>query len=146
MSPPLKKNFKIFIILNSVLILYAIAYSLYFNLTLGTEKEIVCVIKNTFGIYCPGCGGSRSLSAFLRLDFIKSFILYPAIPISAFLVFGYDVRLLLSLFKKNTKYTDGYKFYEFILIPIVIILTFIVRNVLLLIFKTDVIGDIIPRV
>ena len=140
----LKKNLYIFIFMNLSLILFAIAYTLYFNLTKGTEHEIKCAVQAAAGIYCPGCGGSRSLDAFMRLDFLRSFYYYPAIPIAAVIVLIYDVRLALSLIKKNTKYTDGLRFYSFILIPIVMILTFVLRNVLLFCFKIDTLGDFIP--
>ena len=146
MCDKIRKNLKILIIMNSLLLLYAIAYTLYFNLTKGSEREIVCVIKSTYGFYCPGCGGSRSLTEFMKLNFIKSFILYPAIPISALLVLGYDARLLISVIKRDSKYTDNYRFYEFILIPIAIILTFALRNILLLGFGIDIVGDILPKV
>ena len=146
MNGKIRKNVKILIIMNSLLILYAIAYTLYFNLTKGSEKEIICVIKSAYGFYCPGCGGSRSLTEFLRLNFIDSFIFYPAVPVSALLVLGYDIRLLLTVIKKDSKYTDSYRFYEFILIPVTIILTFIIRNILLFCFGIDFVGDIIPRV
>lgn len=146
MCDKIRKNLKILIIMNSLLLLYAIAYTLYFNLTKGSEREIVCVIKSAYGFYCPGCGGSRSLTEFMKLNFIKSFMLYPAIPISALLVLGYDARLLISVIKRDSKYTDNYRFYEFILIPIAIILTFALRNILLFGFGIDIVGDILPKV
>ena len=140
----LKKNLYILIFMNLSLILFAIAYTLYFNLTKGTEHDIKCAVQSAVGIYCPGCGGSRSLDAFLRLDFLRSFYCYPAIPVSAVLVLIYDVRLVLSLVKKNPAYTENLKFYSFILIPVVIILTFVLRNVLLYCFKIDTLGDFLP--
>ena len=139
----LKKNLLILIVLNSSLILFAIIYTSYFLLTKDTDFEIRCVIKESLHIYCPGCGGSRSLSAFMRLDFINSFILYPAIPISALVVLSYDVRLILSIVKKDTSFTDKYRFFPFIIIAVSIILQFIVRNVFLIFFSVDIIGDIL---
>ena len=137
----LKKNLLILIILNSSLLAFAIAYTLYFTLTEGTDIGIGCVIKDTFGFYCPGCGGSRSLRAFVTFDFLESFILYPAIPIAAVTVLSYDIRLLLTLIKKDIKYTESYKFYPFLSIPAAIILSFILKNVLLY-FGIDIIGDL----
>ena len=140
----LRKNLYILIFLNLSLTIFAVAYTLYFNLTKGTEHEIKCAVQSAIGIYCPGCGGSRSLDAFLRFDFLRSLYYYPAIPVAAVLVLIYDVRLILSLVKKTTKYTSGLKFYSFISIPIIIILTFILRNILLFCFKIDTLGDFIP--
>ena len=140
----LRKNAYILIFMNLALILFAVVYTLYFNLTKGTEHEIKCYTQRTVGIYCPGCGGSRSLDAFLRFDFIKSFCYFPAIPVAAVLILIYDVRLILSLVKKNAAYTENLKFYSFILIPVVLLLTFAIRNILLFCFKIDTLGDFLP--
>jgi hypothetical protein len=139
----LRKNLYILIFLNAALFAFAISYTVYFKETEGTGREISCIFKDTFGIYCPGCGGSRSLYYFLRLDFFRSFILYPPIIISALVVLDYDLRLSVSLIKKKTDITDRFKFYTFLLIPSSIMLTFIIRNLLLLVFKIDTVGDFI---
>lgn len=138
----IRKNLLLLIIINSSLLFFAIAYTTYFILTKDSPAEIKCAVKEAFGFYCPGCGGSRSLKAFLKLDFINSFILYPAIPVSAVLVLSYDIRLLLSVIKRDMRYTSNYKFYPFLLIPIVIILNYAIKN-LLLYFGIDLIGDIL---
>jgi len=140
----LKRNLRILLILNISLLLFAIIYTLYFKLNQNTENEVKCIVKNLFNIYCPGCGGSRSLEAFLSFDFINSFILYPPIIISAVVILDYDRRLITSLLKKDTKITDSFKFYTFLFIPAAIILWFFIRNILLLVFKIDTVGDFIP--
>lgn len=140
----LKRNFYILLILNMSLLLFAVFYTLYFKEIQNTENGIKCIAKNLFGIYCPGCGGSRSLYAFLSFDFINSFILYPPIIISAAVVLDYDRRLITSLIKKDTEKTDNFKFYTFLIIPASVILWFIIRNILLLVFKIDTVGDFIP--
>ncbi len=139
----LRKNLRIFLILNIGIFLISLAYVIYFSITEGTELFPPCYFKERFKLYCPGCGGSRSLRAFFSFDFIKSFLYYPPIIISSLVILYYDIRLLLTLIKKDTKYTDNYKFYEFIIIPAVIILTFIIRNILLLKFGYDPIGDFV---
>ena len=75
MDKDLKKLFLILIILNLSLILFAVVYTLAVKSLEGTENEISCIVKETLSIYCPGCGGSRSLRALLSFDFIKSFVL-----------------------------------------------------------------------
>ena len=139
----LRKNFHILLIINISLVLFAIAYTAYFKLTEGTQIGIECAFKKTFGFYCPGCGGSRALYLFLKFNFLKSFILYPPISVGAIVVLDYDIRLLLSLIKRNTAITDKFKYYTFLLIPISIILTFIIRNILFIFFKIDTVGDFI---
>ena len=139
----LKKNKKILIILNSVIFIISLSYVIYFNLSEGTEFFPPCKFKESFHLYCPGCGGSRSLRALFSFDFIESFILYPPIIISSLIILYYDILLLLSIIKKDTKYTDKFKFYPMILIAVSIILTFVVRNILLIYCGYDPIGDLI---
>ncbi len=60
-----KRN--IILILASVIII-AVAY-----------LTIHCPIRFLTGLSCPGCGMTRALFAFLRLDFKKAFYYHPAI-------------------------------------------------------------------
>lgn len=139
----LKKNLYILIFLNLSLLLFAVAYTVYFKLSEGSDYAIECVFKKTFGIYCPGCGATRALYNLLSFNLLKSFILYPPVLISALIIFDYDARLFITLVKKNTSITDRFKYYTFLLIPISIILTFVIRNILFIFFKIDTVGDFI---
>ena len=118
-----------------------ISYTIFFVLTKGGENEMVCVFKELFGLYFPGCGGSRSLYSLFRFSLIRSFVFYPPLLIGALVIIDYDIRLVITIIKKNTAVTDRFRFYTFLLIPISIILTFIIRNILLIFFKIDTVGD-----
>ena len=63
------------------------------------------------------------------------------VKIGALVIIDYDIRLIITIIKKNTAVTDRFRFYTFLLIPISIILTFIIRNILLIFFKIDTVGD-----
>ena len=39
-----------------------------------------CVLYEKYGIYCPGCGGTRSVICLLRGQFLKSFCYHPFVP------------------------------------------------------------------
>lgn len=141
----MKKNFNkgliCFFLINIFLISFAIIYTLLFVYNKDLIMPGRCKFQSLFMLYCPGCGGSRSLKAFLSFDFISSFILYPPIIISLFCVMFYDIKYILTKLKivKLKKTRD----YYFLLIPISILLTFIVRNILLVFFKIDTVGDFI---
>ena len=139
----IKKNILILVLMNSIIFLVSLAYLIYFNLTDGTELFPACRFKENLFIYCPGCGGSRSLAALFSFDIIESFILYPPIIISSLVILYYDIRLILSIIKKDATYTDNTRYYAILIIPISIILTFVIRNILLIKFGYDPIGDII---
>ena len=126
-----RKNFIfLFIILNSSILLVSLLYNLLFEQKLLEVFRSGCVFLNTFGLYCPGCGGSRSLHFLLNFDLIKSFIYYPAIPYTAALILEADVRILISIIKEKNNLIRMKKA-EFILIPVIIMLNFFVRNILL---------------
>jgi len=138
----LKKNLIILIALNSSLLLFAVIYTLLFSKGQIFEEATECYFKERFNLYCPGCGGTRGLKSFLKFDLVSSFIYYPPIPISAFVIIAYDLRLSLTLIRGESEITDNYKYYSFLLIPISIILTFLIKNILLF-FGIDPIGDIL---
>ena len=138
----LKKNLIILIALNFSLIIFAVVYTLLFSPGKVFNEAAECVFKERYSLYCPGCGGTRGLQSFLKFDLIGSFIYYPPIPISAIVIFIYDLKLSLTLIRGDSSITDKYRYYSFLLIPISIILSFIIKNVLLF-YGIDLIGDIL---
>lgn len=134
-----KKSVIWFSVINISIILFAIIYTLIFTF----EKDLImdgeCKFQSLFHLYCPGCGGSRSLKAFLSFDFLKSFILYPPLIISFICILCFDIRFLINIRKSNSKKASLHLY--FILIPVSIILTFIIRNLLLICFGIDTVGD-----
>lgn len=119
------KNTKILLILNFSVLIISLIYNFLFKEKLIGE----CVFLDTFGFYCPGCGGSRSLNALLSLKIIKSFIYYPPIPITAFIILYVDIKLIAAAIKLRNETNINPSF--FLIIPAVIVLNFLVRNILL---------------
>lgn len=112
-------------------------YSFYGS---GTD----CGFKYLFHCYCPGCGGSRALDAFLHGNFIVSFLSHPAIIICFCLFMAYFLPATYTfLIKRSGKLY--YKFHSFSLWFLLsnIILHFFVRNILLIIFQFDYLQDCI---
>lgn len=68
-----------------------LAAGLFFYYTAGHEYIVIpgCVIYRTTGIWCPACGGTRSVLALLRGDLIQSFLYHPIVPYSVFLYTAY---------------------------------------------------------
>ncbi len=106
------------------------------------EKLFECAFQSIFPFYCPGCGGSRSLYYLMRLEVVKSFIYYPALPVSALILIDVDIRALVSFIKDDLSALKKFKLNILLLIPILIMLNFLIRNALLF-FGIDYIGDII---
>jgi Protein of unknown function (DUF2752) len=59
-----------------------------------------CSYKKYLGVECPGCGMQRSFIELLKGNFYESFILYPALSTTIFLLF-YLVLHLIFKFKNG---------------------------------------------
>jgi len=133
----LKNRTLLFLVLNFSVLSVSLVYNFLF--TKGLVGK--CVFLSTFGFYCPGCGGSRSLNALLNFNLWKSFIYYPPILITSLILLYVDARLIFSILKKDEN-TVKFNYRLFLIIPIAVILQFIIKN-LLLFFGIDVLGNIL---
>ena len=136
MNYKIKKRLFWFISFNLLILAFAIFYDLLFKNRLIGD----CVFLKTLGFYCPGCGGSRSLNALLSLDLLSSFKYYPPILITSVILFYCDLKVLISIIKKDDK-IKGINRNLFLIIPAAIIAHFILKN-LLLFFGIDLLGNI----
>ena len=100
------------------------------HLLLDGALSLECVFYKTFSLYCPGCGGTRALSALLEFNIIKSFILYPPILITVGFILYIDTLGVISLIKKSYAPIRSFKGRYTVIIPISIMLFFILRNIL----------------
>lgn len=133
-----KRSIIFFIVMNLSIVTVALLYNLLFE-----EKMIGdCAFLSLFRFYCPGCGGSRSLHYLLRLDLINSFIYYPPILICSLIILDVDLRLIISAALGKDK-VSSMKSRTFLIIPASILINFLVRNILLLVFRIDLLGNLI---
>ena len=108
------------------------------------EKLFECAFQKIFPLYCPGCGGSRSLYYLMRLDIIKSFLYYPALPIAVILIIDLYIRAIASFIRDDISHLKAFRLNSLLIIPIAILLTFVIRNVLLY-MGIDYIGDFLGK-
>ena len=91
-----------------------------------------CAFETVTGLYCPGCGGSRSLIALFQGRFIKSFLLHPAVPY-AFVVFMFFMGKMFLLKHFGIGKEHGGRILIFIYIGIAIVfIQWIVKLILLI--------------
>ncbi len=140
------KILTVFVFSNLILISVSIVYSF---MVLKAEKEgrevIECFFKHTLFLYCPGCGGSRSLLYLLKFDIIKSFLYYPALPVAALIILDLDIRAAIAFIKNDVNPIKKFKANILLVIPILIFINFFVRNILLLGFGIDYLGDFLKE-
>ena len=119
-----------------VLVLYLCDRMLPFQL----EKLFLpCVFWKITGFYCPGCGGTRAVSAFLQGKWALSFLYHPLVPYSCILYAWYMVS-------RSIQYASRYKIkigmhyrhaYLWTALGFVAV-NFLVKNAALLFFRQDI--------
>lgn len=102
-----------------------------------------CAVKTLLGIYCPGCGGTRAVSALLHGDFLTSFLCHPLVPYTAavggwFLISQTIERLTRHRLKVGMKYRDGYVWAALVIVAV----NFVVKNLLLIFWHIDLLKGI----
>lgn len=126
------KLFKSFLFYNILLLFVTVLFlSVYFVSEAHGVNLFECIVHRELGIYCPGCGGTRSLIFLLRLDFINCFLSYPPLLPSLLLIVLADSLFLLSVVFKNERLFKLFKIEYFLIIPALIIINFLIENTLL---------------
>lgn len=102
-----------------------------------------CLVNSTLGLYCPGCGGTRAVAALLHGDLVTSFICHPLVPYTAigggwFLLSQSVERISRHKIKIGLKYRDGYIWAALG----ILIINFIIKNLLLIIWDIDLLKGI----
>ena len=104
------------------------------------EYLIVCPMHH-FGLYCPTCGMTRATHALLALDIEQSLLYHPLLPIFILMVLYYEVAHLRSVIVGHSVLRHPRRMLYFTLAMFLVF--FILRNVLLLGFGIDMVGDFI---
>ncbi len=108
-----------------------------------TKLMMPCIFHSVTGFYCPGCGGTRAVSALLHGRIAASFVCHPLVPCAAitagwFLISQSIERLSRHRVKIGMKYRDVYIWAALG----IVILNFIVKNLLLIIWGVDLLQGI----
>lgn len=90
-----------------------------------------CVLWTFFGVYCPGCGGTRAVNALLHGHILQSLWYHPLVLYCMVLYLGYMIswtfaRLRLFGIEKGMKFRAGYLYGMLAVVAV----NFILKNVL----------------
>lgn len=104
---------------------------LYFRFIPREFKPESCVWDSMFGVYCPGCGGTRAVLALLKGHLLQSLWYHPLVLYTA-VIFG--AFMITQAFSKLTggRFTKGLKFHNWYLYGAIgiVVLNCIIKNVL----------------
>lgn len=126
------KTLKKLIIANIIVFIFVAAFIVYAYLV-GGKDGYVCDFYTLTGLYCPGCGGSRSLISLFKLDIISSVKYNIAVPFGIFVYVYYNVRGIIAAVKKDWEYFHKEKYMLCVAAVIILILNCIVKNLLLIV-------------
>jgi len=96
--------------------------------------RVPCLFSTIFGIYCPGCGGSRAVKALFQGRLLLALWYHPLVPYMA--VIGGGFMITQGLHKLGIKCVRGWKFHNWYLYGGVVLLicNFLVKNILRLVW------------
>lgn len=125
-------------------------------------QEGACGFSQTLHLYCPGCGGTRSVKYLLEFDLVRSFLANPVPIYTAILLLRIWTALLHNVIccrephrasmqaqEKNAdeRATGGPRRWRLLYqwemwgILVVVVGFFVLRNLALVLFKWDFLGD-----
>ena len=90
-----------------------------------------CVLYRLFGVYCPGCGGTRAVNALLHGHFIMSLWYHPLIIYCVALYLGHMISWTFARFqlfglRRGIKFRAGYLYGMLVVVAV----NFVLKNVL----------------
>lgn len=94
-----------------------------------------CLFWRFFGLYCPGCGGTRSVDALLHGHMLQALWYHPLVPYMAgvylaFMISWTAAEVHLFGLKRGMKFRPGYMYGMLVIIGI----NFLLKNVLKMCF------------
>ena len=104
---------------------------------------LICPL-HLLGLYCPTCGMTRAMHALLRLDLALMLRCHPLSPLLLLVALYYGVHGLVASCRGENAPLSGARRWPIYLLIALLFAFFILRNVLLLAFSCDPLGDMLP--
>lgn len=106
-----------------------------FPIGLFLKLQPPCIFHTIFGLYCPGCGGTRAVLALLKGNILQSLWYHPVVVYSAGLYGWYLISNTIEWISKGKlPIGSGYHRWYGIAAVVLIIVNCLLRNLLLLVF------------
>lgn len=102
--------------------------------------SLTCYFRTKWGIYCPGCGGTRALFAILNGEILASVRYNPITLLFLIDLIFVPITYLIEKSNKELSLAKIRLMYNLSLL-IFIFVYFIARNLLLIYFGIDLLGD-----
>lgn len=139
----LKKDFIIVNVLLGIAVLTMLGYMVLQKI--GVIPSMPCILHDVWHIYCPGCGGTRAIFAFLQGHILESLYYNPVIVLGVVLAMYYEIGIVVTLRKRNGKRYYSVSSVPWIVCGVILVAFTVVRNYLLLGQGYDMLQDFISR-
>ena len=137
-----KLRHPMFLGLHGAAIIGAILFPLYMKAAAWLADIFGGCLMHRFFIYCPLCGGTRTVAALIRLDFEAAWNYNAFVVILVAVVLCLDVWAWVRYFQKKEPLIILPKWSWFAFCSALVIY-FILRNVLMIFFGIDPTGDLV---
>ena len=138
----IKKRWILFAVINLLTLITAVLY-LMVGILIEERGHIfsMCLMHDIMRLYCPACGGTRAVKAILSFDFLTALKCNPTVLLTFIYFLYYDMYALVNIIKKKKKVIERIHPFAPISLLVVFIGFGILRNILLVYFNVDFIGD-----
>lgn len=120
-------------------LLLLVGGGLLLYLLLAQRFRFLCPFSFFAHLYCPGCGATRALAALLHLDLPRALAANPCVPLLALVLLYYEVAFLRAALRGRGRVSS----LPAILFAYALLAFFLLRNLLLVGFHIDPLGDLI---
>ncbi len=105
----------------------------FFLLTPWQVTDMVwgCYIRKATGFYCPGCGGTRAVRAFLQGRWVLSAYYHPFVPYCGILYLVFMIRGTLCMLTRGKSPWMIFRYGYLCGGAVLLVLQFAVKNILL---------------
>lgn len=137
-----RKEGKIWIAVHLCLLFAALSFPLYRYVTQTLPSFFTgCLLHDHLFLYCPLCGGTRAVEALLHGRLVEAFSqnAYVVLLILVALILDAVALVRLAKGKETVLRLPGY---FWILLAVIFVAWWILRNVLLIVFLIDPVGDL----
>lgn len=126
------------LIVANLIVLCAVSGFIIISKHFMGNEEYTCSFYALTHMYCPACGGTRALYSLAHFNIISSVRYNVTVPFGVFVYVYYNVRGFIAAIKENTEYFAKQKYTLCIVLVAVLVLNFMIKNTLLLVWGIDI--------
>ena len=112
----------------------------FLHITLFDLRLPPCVLYTVTGLYCPGCGGTRSVYFLLHGDFLRSLIYHPLVPFTAAYSACYIISHTLSIITRGKLRAMRFHYAVLFAALGIVVVNWILKDALILLFDIHLMG------